>query len=116
MKQYESGISGEELAEKFLCQQGMALLARRFRGQGGEIDLIMQDGGCIVFVEVKYRPGSSSGSGLLAITPAKQKRIAFAAQYYLIENKLTECSARFDAVEITGDGILHIPNAFLFPL
>lgn len=113
MRQYESGLSGEELAEEYLCRKGMRILERRYRAEDGEIDLILLDGECIVFTEVKYRPGSSAGAGLSAITPAKQRRMTHAALHYLVVKGYTERYVRFDAVEITRDGILHIPNAFM---
>ena len=113
MKQYKSGLNGEALAEAYLCRQGMSMLARRYRAEDGEIDLILLDGETIVFAEVKYRPGSHTGAGLVSITAAKQRRMAHAAMKYLIDNGYTDHSVRFDAVEITRDGILHIPNAFL---
>ena len=113
MKQYESGLSGEEMAEAYLLEQGMHLLERRYRAEDGEIDLILLDGDCIVFVEVKYRPKSSAGAGLWAITPSKQQRMAHAALHYLVKMSWTERSVRFDAIEITRNGILHIPHAFI---
>ncbi len=113
MKRYETGLSGEELAEAYLCQKGMTILARRYRAEDGEIDLILQDGECVVFAEVKYRPQSRAGAGLNAITPAKQRRMTHAAMFYLVENDWTERPVRFDAIEITRDGVLHIPNAFM---
>lgn len=112
MKQYDAGIWGEKLAENWLVQQGMKLLTRRYRGQDGEIDLIMLDTDTIVFVEVKYRPSARQGDGLSAVTPAKQRRMTHAAMAFLLEQDLMERSVRFDVVEITKDGILHIPNAF----
>lgn len=112
MKQYDSGIQGEQLAEDWLVQQGLKLIVRRYRGQDGEIDLIMYDGDVIVFVEVKYRPSARRGDGLLAVTPAKQRRMTHAALAFLLEQDWTERAVRFDVVEITKDGILHIPNAF----
>ena len=110
--QYNAGLSGEAAAEQYLCARGMRVLARRYRGQDGEIDLIMQDGEYIVFVEVKARPAAQKGQGLLAITPAKQARMKHAAQSYLVQQNELERPVRFDALEITRDGILHIPNAF----
>lgn len=112
MKQYESGINGEELAEAYLCQQGLKILDRRYRAEDGEIDLVLLDGACIVFAEVKYRPQGRAGSGLGAITLSKQRRMTHAAQHYLLEHDLGDTPVRFDAVEITRDGILHVPNAF----
>lgn len=112
MNQYESGLKSEALIERYLCNQGMTVVARRYRGQDGEIDLVMQDHDTIVFVEVKARPRERAGAGLMAVTPAKQRRISHAAQAFLLEREWMERLVRFDVVEITRDGILHIPNAF----
>ena len=113
MKQYESGVKHEALAEQYLCSQGMKVLSRRYRAEDGELDLVMEDGETIVFVEVKARPGSRRGAGLLSVTPAKQRRMTHAALAYLLEMQWTERLVRFDVVEITRDGRLHIPNAFM---
>lgn len=113
MKQYESGLNGEALAEHYLCQRGMQFVARRYRGADGEIDLIMEDGDAVVFVEVKSRPKGQAGAGLMAVTPAKQRRMSHAAMCFLLEREWLERPVRFDVVEITRDGILHIPNAFM---
>lgn len=110
---YNSGLSGEAIAEQHLLQQGMLLLARRYRGEDGEIDLVMQDGDTIVFVEVKARPSGRAGSGLMAVTPAKQRRMTHAALAFLMEREWMDRLVRFDVVEITGDGVIHIPNAFM---
>lgn len=112
-RQYKTGLSGELQAEQYLCNQGMHVLARRYRGGDGEIDLIMQDGETIVFVEVKFRPGSQAGTGLMAVTPAKQRRMTHAAMSFLLEREDLEQPVRFDVVEISRTGILHIPNAFM---
>lgn len=113
MRQYESGLTGEARAEEYLCRQGMTILARRFRGNDGEIDLIMQDDEVLVFVEVKSRPTARAGTGLRAVTPAKQRRMTHAALTFLTERGLLDRQVRFDVVELTHDGILHIPNAFM---
>ena len=112
MKQYDAGIQGEMLAENWLVQQGMKPIVRRYRGQDGEIDLIMTDGDIVVFVEVKCRPRARRGDGLMAVTPAKQRRITHAALAFLVEREWTERPVRFDVIEITKDGVFHIPNAF----
>lgn len=112
-KQYNTGLSGEQLAENYLCAQGMSVIARRYRGGDGEIDLVMQDGEAIVFVEVKSRPSGAAGSGLIAVTPAKQRRMTHAALTFLVEQEWIDRLVRFDVVEITRAGVLHIPNAFM---
>lgn len=112
MKQYDKGISGEQAAESYLAGQGMDCLARRYRAGDGELDLVMLNGETIVMVEVKYRPHSPAGAGLAAVTPAKQRRMLHAAQYFLMEREWMNHPVRFDVVEITTAGILHVPNAF----
>ncbi len=113
MKQYDSGLTGEAVAENFLCQKGMSVIARRYRGADGEIDLVMLDSETVVFVEVKARPQARAGFGLMAVTPAKQRRMTHAALTFLLEREWMERLVRFDVVEVTRDGILHIPNAFM---
>ena len=66
-----------------------------------------------MFVEVKARPQSRAGQGMLAVTPAKQRRICHAAMHYLLENDCIDVPARFDVVEITRDGLIHVKNAFM---
>lgn len=109
---YRSGVNGELEAENYLKGLGMTCLERRYRAGDGEIDLIMQDGEVIAFVEVKNRPHSAPGQGLLAITPAKRRRMTHAAAAYLLQKDLFSRQIRFDALEITSGGVIYIPNAF----
>ena len=109
---YASGLQGEAQAEAYLVSRGMVCLARRYRALDGEIDLVMQDGDTIVFVEVKYRPTARPGAGLLAVTPAKRRRMLHAATAYLVEHNGLSHPARFDVIEITAGGVGYIPNAF----
>ena len=112
---YTTGLTGEAAAEAYLTGRGMTVLARRYRAADGEIDLIMADGDTVVFVEVKTRPSARRGAGLQAITPAKQRRMLHAAQMYAAEQGLTDVPMRFDVVELTRDGVLHLPNVLLRP-
>ncbi len=109
---YETGVQGELIAEEYLTKKGMICLERRYREKCGEIDLIMKDGEAIVFTEVKARFSAARGTGLMAVTPGKQKRIARAAMLYLMKHKAVRSAVRFDVVEINREGIIHIPNAF----
>ncbi len=90
----------------------MICLERRFRNRCGEIDLIMQDGETIVFVEVKTRMTGGPGTGMTAVNAAKQRRISQAAMLYLMTSRRMEHPVRFDVVEITPDSVIHVPNAF----
>ena len=112
MRRHETGLTGEKQAEDYLVNRGMAVLARRYRAQDGEIDLVMQDGDFIVFEEVKARPASARGAGVMAVTPAKQRRMTHAALDFLVQREWLTRPVRFDVVEISAQGILYIPNAF----
>ena len=105
------GKLGEVRAEQFLLDKGYEILTRNFAAPGSEIDLIVRDGEVIVFVEVKMRTGSFA-LGREAVTSAKQRRICKGAMYYLMRNGLMNRQARFDVIEIQGERVTHIANAF----
>ena len=110
---YETGLEGERLAERYLTEhKGMTCLARRARNRGGEIDLVMLDGECVVFVEVKTRKTAEAGEGLQAVDARKQIRLARAAELWLMSRPHPGEETRFDVVEIGPGGVLHVPNAF----
>ena len=110
--QYTSGLAGESEAERYLASLGYTPITRRYRGGDGEIDLILRDGDTLVFVEVKARPRGAAGQGLLAVTPAKQRRMTHAARRFLLERDALDSPVRFDVVEITASGLLHVKDAF----
>lgn len=107
----DRGFSAEGAACRHLERQGLSLRERNFLARRGEIDLIMQDGDTLVFVEVRYRASDSHGSALESIGPSKQRRLIHAARYYLQRSRL-DCPCRFDVVAITGETIEWISNAF----
>ena len=108
----ELGRQGEAAAENYLQKLGMRTLARRYRGADGELDLVMEDGNIVVFVEVKLSGKRGRGSGLCRVTPSKQRRMIHAAAAFLLKREWTERPARFDVVEITTSGLYHVPCAF----
>ncbi len=108
---YQKGLAAEDIAEAYLIGRGMAPLARRYRSPFGEIDLVMQDGDTLVFVEVKARLTGKSGAGLAAVNARKRAKIIKTALQYMAEHQ-ADCACRFDALEWTRDGWQHIVNAF----
>lgn len=108
----EKGRQGEEMALQYLLQKGYRPLERNFRVQGGEVDFIVELDALLVFVEVKYRPRGLAGAGMEAVTPKKQRRIIKAAGEYLLKMDQFARPMRFDVVEITGEGVIHVENAF----
>ena len=111
MENRTRGKLGEVRAEQFLTEKGCEVLSRNFVSRGSEIDLIVRDGDMIVFVEVKARTGSFS-MGREAVTAAKQRRISKGALYYMMKNGLMNRQARFDVIEIQGERVTHIVDAF----
>lgn len=113
MNQRRIGTKYEARAAEYLEGKGCRILEKNFRCRIGEIDLIAQDKGCLVFVEVKYRADASCGSPQEAVDARKQARILRAAQYYLLRHGYgTETECRFDVVAIQGSELTHIENAF----
>lgn len=95
------GQSGERLAEDYLCKQGLKLITRNYHCRQGEVDLIMELGSEIIFVEVRSRGPGSLASAAESVTPAKQRKLSLAALHYLDEHKLHQKHCRFDVVAIT---------------
>jgi putative endonuclease len=111
------GRLGERAAKKFLRRQGLKFLAANFRSQRGEIDLILRDGDCLAFVEVKTRSSGGWTRPAAAVNAQRRRRLSQAALDYLQLLKNPPVKIRFDIVEVLlTDGkaheIRHLPNTF----
>ena len=111
----EQGRAAEDRARAFLEQKGFRLLEANHRTPLGEVDLVMNDGETLVFVEVRERRNESFGRGFETVTPVKQAKIAKAALAYAKMKKATGSPLRFDVVSLGPRGVEHIPNAFVPP-
>jgi putative endonuclease len=99
----ETGRDAETLACNFLRARGLALVERNYRSRFGEIDLIMDDRDCLIFVEVRYRRQAGYGSGAESVDPRKQARLIACARHYLMRHPLAaRRPCRFDVVAIGG--------------
>jgi putative endonuclease len=98
------GKIGEDLACFELERRGYAILARRYRRRGGELDIIARDGPTVVFVEVKARGGHQFGDAAEAVTGLKRLRMKQLACDYLARHRLLDCPCRFDVVSIHMSG------------
>src|SRR5436190_24127169 len=83
-----------------LERRGYAIIARRYRTRYGEIDIVADDHGTIVFVEVKARVTGECGTAAESVTPLKQRHLASMAVDYLARRRLTDRPCRFDVVAI----------------
>ncbi|MEK6645131.1 MAG: YraN family protein [Candidatus Firestonebacteria bacterium] len=107
------GAKGEEIATDFLKQNGYKILARNYKSNRGEIDIIAEDKNTITFVEVKTRKNNNFSYPQEAVDVFKQQHIKKTALEYLVKNKLTDSSCRFDVIAISEENnIEFIKNAF----
>lgn len=104
-----AGDQAEQAALDYLEAAGLVLVQRNFSCRGGEIDLIMREGGSLIFVEVRSRRSDGFGGAAASITAAKQKKLQHAAQVYLAGLKaLPAC--RFDALLLEAGKIQWLKN------
>ncbi|NEW05528.1 YraN family protein [Paenibacillus sp. SYP-B3998] len=95
------GKHGEELAAHFLSEQGYAIVARNWRCRTGELDIVAEFEGVLVFVEVRTRrPSSSFGIAKESIDYRKQLKVRETAQYYLHRYKKHEARVRLDVITV----------------
>ena len=106
------GRVGEEKAAEFLTKKGYKILKTNYKTHAGEIDLIAEDEKTIVFVEVKTRSNDNYGEPCEAVNLKKQEKSVKVATEYLIREKKTDSSCRFDVIEIEKGEITHIFDAF----
>jgi putative endonuclease len=111
------GRWAEGLALDYLQDRGLKACTSNYRCRIGEIDLIMEDGKTIVFVEVRYRRRQDFGDGFETVDRRKRARVLSTASHYLQNTPgAAGRPCRFDVVSVSGQGDdrrLHwIPNAF----
>ena len=110
------GMSGEDYAANYLEASGWRIVERNYRIRSAEIDLIVERGGLIVFVEVKTRRSKKFGRPAEAVTLNKQRKIIEAASVFMQRAEYIGSACRFDVIEIYfEDGAWHlnqIENAF----
>ncbi|MCJ7823985.1 MAG: YraN family protein [Anaerolineales bacterium] len=112
------GEWGETQARRYLETMGYVFIERNFQVHDGEIDLVMQDGDIVVFVEVKTRTSDSFGTPEESVSRAKRQRLQFAAWSFLQEREMLDSSWRIDfvAIEATPNRTIqrmdHYPSAF----
>ena len=106
MEFHNTGVVGrqaEQLAFDYLVENGLAPVVRNFYSRGGEIDLIMLDGDCLTFVEVRYRATASFTPASHTIDHHKQRKIIRTAAMYVAKNsRFSMRTMRFDVIAIEG--------------
>ena len=111
----QKGSLGEQQACDYLTSQGLKLVMQNYSCRMGEIDLIMQEANCLVFVEVRQRASSAFGGALASVTYSKQQKLLKTAMLYLLANRRDrEQAIRFDVLGLEGVPavITWVKNAF----
>jgi putative endonuclease len=112
----QRGRDAEDQAARHLQEKGHQILERNLRVGRNEIDLITDDGGILVFVEVKSKASHDFGTPEKNVDRKKRQRLIQAAAGYLQQFGGNPPRARFDVVAISGTGektqIRHYENAF----
>lgn len=104
---YRAGAAAEEQVARFLERRGCAVVERRWRGAGGELDLVVRDGASTVFVEVKAGPDHATAA--LRVGPRERARILAAAEEYmgtLPDGALSE--VRLDVALVDAGGRIEV--------
>jgi putative endonuclease len=109
----EIGIAGEDEATKALKRKGYKIVEKNFRSRFGEIDIVAEEKGYLVFIEVKRRNTGTFGDSFQAIDARKKRHIIRSAMYYLKTHKCVDRKVRFDVVGIDGDELKIIQHAFI---
>ena len=106
------GIAGEDMAAQWYRDAGYQVVARNWRGEGGELDLVVVGHGAIVFSEVKTRTSSRFGVPAEAVGTTKQRRLRALATQFLRAHPGHGGRIRFDVVAILGGRLQVIEAAF----
>jgi putative endonuclease len=96
------GRRGERQACLYLMRHGYDILARRYQGRGGELDIVAFDGPELVFVEVKMRTSHDFGEPWEFVDWQKQQRLRRTADEFIVRYDLGQYTFRFDIVSITA--------------
>jgi len=115
----EIGAIGERAAAEMLLESGYAVIERNWRCRTGELDIVAEGEGRIVFVEVRTRMSEGRfGTAAESVDYRKQRQVRETALFYLRAMKLADKALRFDVVAITLDKegsvkqINHVKAAF----
>lgn len=111
-RSYHAGLAAESAVERHYDRAGLSIAARRWRGLGGEIDLVLRDGAALVFVEVKQ--AGTHAAAAWRVTERQMARVMAAATEFLAgEPRAMDTEMRFDVALVDGRGRIDIiENAY----
>ncbi|HHC71416.1 MAG TPA: YraN family protein [Thiotrichales bacterium] len=98
-----AGREAERLARLHLERAGLSMRDHNYRAPTGELDLVMEEGDTLVFVEVRLRRNPRFGGGIASVDGRKREKIVRTAAHYLQRHRLSHRQCRFDVISV-GDG------------
>jgi putative endonuclease len=97
------GRDAEDRALEWLESQGLSLLTRNWRGNRGELDLVMWHGDILVIVEVRARPGRPHAAARASVDAGKARRLKAATREFLGRSGIGDTApVRIDIVTVAG--------------
>jgi putative endonuclease len=118
MTHIELGNLGEKMALDFLQKKNFTIHSCNYRFKKNEVDIIAENDGKLIVVEVKTRETAEIGEPYKAVTRSKQRHIITVVDYYVKEKNI-DLEVQFDVISIVHNSyrtkIEHIENAF-FPI
>jgi len=110
------GELGERVAARWLVRAGWRVIAHRFRSGHRDVDLIVERGGTVAFVEVKARRTAGAGGPVAAVGWRKQRELVRSAQVWISRHGAPDRAYRFDVIGVLIEGprarVRHVENAF----
>lgn len=104
---YHAGLAAEAAVAAHYLRAGLSVVAERWRGRGGEIDLIARDGDGLVFIEVKKSRNFARAAE--RVTPRQIARIFAAASEFLAGEPAGQATnVRFDVALVNGTGEIEV--------
>ena len=96
------GDKAESVASEYLMAHGHKIIDRNWKNKYCEIDIVSRLNDVLYFTEVKYRKKHDQGGGIAAITPRKLRQMKFAAEFYVLSNKLENIDLRLAGMSLSG--------------
>ncbi|MDP4097561.1 YraN family protein [Paenibacillus sp. P96] len=94
------GARGEETAAQYLIDKGCRIIERNWRCRSGEVDIIAEKDGTLIFIEVRSRTGTTHGTAAESVTARKITQVRHTAEIYMHMRGVADIPVRFDMVAV----------------
>ncbi len=105
---HDVGVKAEDVAARVLIEKGYDILERNYRCKLGELDIVAEHDGVLVFVEVRSRANDEHGDAVETVGPRKRRQVARVAEVYLAHRRPPHEECRFDVVAINGPDAIDV--------